>query len=110
MTELRCGVSIAASGEAHPPVALAERGHIKARCVSGCHVGDLVLHESREHHLPARAQQRREARSQRAQGPRQNVRSEERRVGKECRSRWLTYHYKKNIATKYINMHTIKTY
>src|SRR2546429_5189364 len=29
----RCGVSMAASGEAHPPVALAERGDIKARCV-----------------------------------------------------------------------------
>src|SRR5438093_12294660 len=26
-----------------------------------------------------------------------NKRSEERRVGKECRSRWLLYHYKKNI-------------
>src|SRR5260363_170297 len=25
-------------------------------------------------------------------------RSEERRVGKECRSRWSQYHYKKNIA------------
>ena len=37
---------MAASGEAHPPVALAERGDIKARCVSGCHVGDLVLHAS----------------------------------------------------------------
>src|SRR6266542_5288422 len=24
-------------------------------------------------------------------------RSEERRVGKECRSRWLPYHYKKNV-------------
>jgi hypothetical protein len=48
---------MAASGEAHPPVALAERGDIKARCVSGCHVGDLVLHEPREHHIPARAQQ-----------------------------------------------------
>src|SRR3712207_4140005 len=24
------------------------------------------------------------------------IRSEERRVGKECRSRWSTYHYKKN--------------
>src|SRR5438034_5880432 len=27
---------------------------------------------------------------------RENVRSEERRVGKECRSRWSTYHQKKN--------------
>src|SRR5204863_2161403 len=27
---------------------------------------------------------------------RRNCRSEERRVGKECRSRWAPYHYKKN--------------
>src|SRR5438445_10002824 len=26
-----------------------------------------------------------------------HVRSEERRVGKECRSRWSAYHYRKNI-------------
>src|SRR5438445_5244110 len=29
----------------------------------------------------------------------QELRSEERRVGKECRSRWAPYHYKKNIAS-----------
>src|ERR1041385_9331962 len=28
------------------------------------------------------------------------TRSEERRVGKECRSRWSPYHYKKNKITK----------
>src|SRR3989337_1280336 len=28
----------------------------------------------------------------------QPVRSEERRVGKECRSRWSPYHYKKELA------------
>src|SRR5690348_18379524 len=27
------------------------------------------------------------------------LRSEERRVGKECRSRWSPYHYKKNYST-----------
>ena len=48
---------MALSDETHPPVALAERGDIKARGVSACHVGDLVLHEPREHHFPARAQQ-----------------------------------------------------
>src|SRR2546430_11685984 len=30
---------------------------------------------------------------------RQHHRSEERRVGKECRSRWSPYHYKKKIET-----------
>src|SRR3989337_792743 len=29
-------------------------------------------------------------------GVRRIIRSEERRVGKECRSRWSPYHYKKN--------------
>src|SRR5688572_32979040 len=29
-----------------------------------------------------------------------NERSEERRVGKECRSRWLPYHEKKNCRTE----------
>src|SRR6266568_5286327 len=29
------------------------------------------------------------------------TRSEERRVGKECRSRWSPYHYKKNNKKKY---------
>src|SRR5207249_10508687 len=28
------------------------------------------------------------------------IRSEERRVGKECRSRWSTYHFKKNCEYK----------
>src|SRR5690554_8096403 len=27
----------------------------------------------------------------------ENMRSEERRVGKECRYRWSRYHYKKNV-------------
>src|SRR5438067_2725437 len=27
------------------------------------------------------------------------LRSEERRVGKECRSRWSTYHYKKKLVS-----------
>src|SRR3712207_9489403 len=29
------------------------------------------------------------------------VRSEERRVGKECRSRWLPYHYKRRCSISY---------
>src|SRR5690349_25051143 len=34
-------------------------------------------------------------------GPRSpGARSEERRVGKECRSRWSAYHYKKNEAER----------
>src|SRR3712207_9150152 len=37
------------------------------------------------------ARERRDQRRQRDVGPR----SEERRVGKECRSRWSPYHYKK---------------
>src|ERR1700730_3122255 len=58
MTELLgCRASVALSGKAHPAVALAERSDIKARRVSACHVRDLVLHQPREHHLPARAQQ-----------------------------------------------------
>src|SRR5690349_24812428 len=31
--------------------------------------------------------------------PSRTVRSEERRVGKECRSRWSAYHLKKMVAT-----------
>src|SRR3712207_9284116 len=32
-------------------------------------------------------------------------RSEERRVGKECRSRWSPYHQKKNIYCRYPHVH-----
>src|SRR2546428_13694474 len=30
------------------------------------------------------------------------LRSEERRVGEECRSRWSPYHYKKKITTRHM--------
>src|SRR3712207_9053639 len=32
------------------------------------------------------------------------LRSEERRVGKECRSRWSPYHYKKNSTSIYVQL------
>src|SRR5215510_15978688 len=35
--------------------------------------------------------------------PTRGRRSEERRVGKECRSRWSPYHYKKNRPTQPTN-------
>src|SRR5947209_17878965 len=41
------------------------------------------------------------------------ARSEERRVGKECRSRWATYNYKKKKGNKYgaeQHQHTIREY
>src|SRR3712207_9098788 len=34
--------------------------------------------------------------------PAGRTRSEERRVGKECRSRWSPYHYKKNISSSFV--------
>src|SRR5438876_10246704 len=33
-------------------------------------------------------------------------RSEERRVGKECRSRWTTYHDKKSVKDEYADVNT----
>src|SRR3712207_9480244 len=37
--------------------------------------------------------------------PRKRVsRSEERRVGKECRSRWSPYHYKKKTSIAYVKL------
>src|SRR5205085_11330812 len=34
------------------------------------------------------------------------TRSEERRVGKECRSRWASYHYTSRSATVYVKIHS----
>src|SRR3712207_9535489 len=53
---------------------------------------------------PGRVAQRHDVRRQvlRDDGARPHdgvLRSEERRVGKECRSRWSPYHYKKKIDT-----------
>src|SRR2546429_9885057 len=41
-----------------------------------------------------------------------DVRSEERRVGKECRSRWSPYHYKKNmmLATRDSSSESVVNY
>src|SRR5882762_10995951 len=36
-------------------------------------------------------------------------RSEERRVGKECRSRWSPYHYKKKNKKKFLHQKTLST-
>src|SRR6266853_4271511 len=41
---------------------------------------------------------------------RQIARSEERRVGKECRSRWSPYHYKKKKEKKIIKSQKLKIY
>src|SRR5688572_33383985 len=35
-------------------------------------------------------------------------RSEERRVGKECRSRWSQHHYKKNMGCRDINVSIVQ--
>src|SRR3712207_9462484 len=48
-----------------------------------------------------------------ASAPRCPTRSEERRVGKECRSRWSPYHYKKKKIFKLAKLllnHTILTH
>src|SRR5690349_24945789 len=37
----------------------------------------------------------------------ENWRSEERRVGKECRSRWMEYHYKKKIQATSVDLDSI---
>src|SRR5437762_12229927 len=68
------GASMAASREAHPAVALAERSNIKARGISTCHVFDLVLHEPCQDDLPTGTQERREPRAQGTQRSRQDVR------------------------------------
>src|SRR5207248_4944591 len=66
--------SMAASREARPAVALAERSNIKPRGISTCHVLDLVLHEPCQDDLPTGAQERREPRGQGTQRSRQDVR------------------------------------
>src|ERR1044072_5037263 len=38
-----------------------------------------------------------------------SARSEERRVGKECRSRWSPYHSKKRRHTRYVSMSGVQT-
>jgi hypothetical protein len=52
--------SVTPTREARPTVAVAESLDMKARGISGCHVRGLMVHETREHDLTARAHEGRE--------------------------------------------------
>src|SRR6266481_8430175 len=53
--------------------------------------------------VSGRRRSRRRADRRRSRGASRKGRSEERRVGKECRSRWSPYHYKKNKKRQVID-------
>src|SRR5215211_8605263 len=74
---------------------------IRDHCVTGVQTCALPICASRPHSHPRRAFRARRPGS----SPSWWRRSEERRVGKECRSRWLPYHLKKKIAMLYSLLH-----
>src|SRR2546422_8234572 len=84
------------NGESVANLPLAKRARIRNRQVGFIFqsfnlVGDLTVYENVELPLTYRGTDRAE-RKQRVLESLEKVRSEERRVGKECRSRWSPYH------------------
>src|SRR5215204_7389167 len=65
---------------------------IRDHCVTGVQTCALPISAAPSGAAPSA----RRARAARCGTPGRGRRSEERRVGKECRSRWSPYHYKKN--------------
>src|SRR3712207_9463014 len=65
----------------------------------------MLLRSARRDHALAGAQDRRR---KRIRMNTTRTRSEERRVGKECRSRWSPYHYKKKNQHKLLDQQSLQ--